>query len=412
MISSLSGAAPIVDTHLRLVIVEDDFMIYKTLKRTLAKFFPAVNIVGHCESVQEVIELISAEKPDIVLLDIQLRGGSAFQGLAAIPDRTFDIIIMSAQKQFEYAQEAIRYGASEYLVKPFHQEDIIAALEKVIAVRSERFASANKQTAMEEHPSSVNNDRVNTSPLRAVIVDDERRQRFALQSKVEETFGERVTLVGEAFSVDSAIALITEQKPELVFLDIELIGGTGFDVLDSFADPNFVVIFVTSFPEFGARAFRYDAIDYILKPIDPEQLQCAVERVFAWRNAGLTSNMQPEDLTAEQRAAAVPKEKCWTIKAKDRTVYILEWEQILHLKADGKHCIVYHTGGKPFLLARTLQECREELPEEIFYQTHRSHIINRTHFSHARDGFAYLSNGDRVDVSGRQWAQFLESMKK
>ena len=236
-----------------------------------------------------------------------------------------------------------------------------------------------------------------------------------MRYKVEETFGDRVALVGEAFSVDSAIAVIKEHQPELVFLDIELIGGTGFDVLDAFANPNFAVIFVTSYPEFGARAFRYDAIDFILKPIDPAHLQKAVERVFSLRNVGVESNVSPKFITTEPTTTtteSAPKEKSWTIKAKDRTVYILEWEQIVHLQADGKYAIVYHTKGKPFVIAKTLQECSQELPETVFYQTHRSHIINRRYFSHARDGFAFLSNGERVDVSSRMWTQFLTAMKK
>jgi two-component system LytT family response regulator len=310
---------------------------------------------------------------------------------------------MSAQEQFRYAQEAIHFGASEYLVKPFLEEDIIAALEKVIEKR-------NKQSAGAETPEPTT--KKNTSPLRAIIVDDEKAQRSALRYKVEETFGERVALVGEAFSVDSAIAVIKEHQPELVFLDIDLIGGTGFDVLDAFANPNFAVIFVTSYPEFGARAFRYDAIDFILKPIDPAHLQKAVERVFSLRNVGVESNVSPEFISPEQTTSNAPKEKSWTIKAKDRTVYILEWEQIVHLQADGKYAIVYHTKGKPFLIAKTLQECSQELPETVFYQTHRSHIINRTYFSHARDGFAFLSNGERVDVATRIWTQFLSAMKK
>lgn len=406
-------AIPNAEQPVRLVIVEDDFITYKSLKTILTKYFPAVRVVGHCETVQEVTDLIGAEKPDIVLLDIQVRGGSAFKGLAAIPNRTFDIIIMSAQTNFQYAQEAIRFGATEYLVKPFQPEDIIASLEKVIEKRNKRSANAEPLLENEPTTTTTTTTKVNTSPLRAIAVDDEKAQRSALRYKVEETFGERVALVGEAFSVDSAIAVIKEHQPELVFLDIELIGGTGFDVLDAFANPNFAVIFVTSYPEFGARAFRYDAIDFIVKPIDPAHLQKAVERVFSLRNVGVESNVAPKFITTEPTTTeSAPKEKSWTIKAKDRTVYILEWEQIVHLQADGKYAIVYHTKGKPFVIAKTLQECSQELPETVFYQTHRSHIINRRYFSHARDGFAFLSNGERVDVSTRMWTQFLTAMKK
>ena len=126
---NLNGAV-IPDSHtiandspnFRVIIVEDDIIIYKSIKSIISKRFPSVRIVGHCESVQEVIHLVGKEKPDIVLLDIHVRGGTSFQGLAAIPERNFDIIVMSAQAEFRFAQEAIRYGASEYLVKPFLPE--------------------------------------------------------------------------------------------------------------------------------------------------------------------------------------------------------------------------------------------------------------------------------------------------
>ena len=265
---NLNGAV-IPDSHtiakdspnFRAIIVEDDVIIYKSIKMIINKRFPSVRIVGHCESVQEVIHLVGKEKPDIVLLDIQVRGGTSFQALAAIPKRTFDIIVMSAQAEFRFAQEAIRYGASEYLVKPFLPEAVIAALEKVIA---KRLPAPNKEVE------NSANERTDTEPI----------------------------------------------------------------------------------------------------------------------------------------------PKSWTIKAKDRTVYILEWEDIIRLKADGKNTIVYTTSNKPILLGKNLKECLQELPKTIFFQSHRSHIINRTYFSHARDGFAFLSNGEKVDVTLKKWTQFLAAMKK
>lgn len=411
--SSSLASLPLEDTSLlRLVIVEDDFISYKSLKTVLRLAFPNITVVGHCESVQEMRTLLAEEKPEIVLLDIQLHGGTAFDVLAELPERTFDFIIMSAQSDIRFAQEAIRFGVSEYLVKPFLPEDVIKALNKVIAKRSEIINTTNTEAAaVETLNQTAQQTTLETTIVSAVIVDDEKANRATLQHKIEEMFSEKILLVGEAFSVDSAIDIISKQKPDIVFLDIELIGGQGFDVLDAFSNPNFAVIFVTSFPEFAVRAFRYEAIDYILKPIDPEHLRKAIERVFAMRNLGVITNIQAQASSELSEPTDASKEKYWIIKAKDRTIHMLEWNQIVRLKATGKHTIAYLTTGKHITIGRTLQECLQELPLSLFYQTHRSHIINRSYFSHARDGFAFLSNGDRIDVSSRIWSQFISSMK-
>lgn len=450
------------DELYRLVIVEDDTMIYKTLKHIIGRHFPNVHIVGHCVSVVEFVSLVGAEKPDIVLLDIQLRGGTSFQGLAELQERNFDSIVMSAQAQFHYAQEAMRYGASEYLVKPFLPEDLIVALEVVIAKRRAR----DLPNGIEVQPANAIlalNEQKKTTPLRAIIVDDEKSQRAVLTTKITEIFHERITIAAEAFSVDSAILAIHDTSPDIVFLDIDIVGGTGFDVLQAFPDRTFEVIFVSSHPHFAPQAFRYDALDFIVKPIDPEHLAQAIERTFARRginkgrytdtSASLAENTEkksgekvgsaiessaiessttengakesgsqessesqmdvvdPEQFTPSAKKGTISL-GYWAFKATDKALYSLAWDQIIHLKADGKKTIIYHTQGKPLTVAKTIQKCLEDLPDTLFYQTHRSSAINRKHFSHARDGFAFMSNGDRVDVSTRIWAQFVADMIK
>lgn len=408
------------DEQFRLIIVEDDFVIYKTMKFIINKHFPMIRIVGHCESVEEVVALVGTEKPDVLLLDIQLRGGTSFQALAEIPERTFDCIVMSAQAQFHYAQEAMRYGASEYLVKPFLPEEMIAALKTVLDKRRARISQ--KGTA---HLSSKIFADVNTFPettaLRGIIVDDEKTHRFTLRKKITDIFQRRIEIVAEAFSVDSAVAVIHNNRPDIVFLDIDIIGGTGFDVLDIFPERTFEVILVSSYPQFGPQAFRYKALDYILKPIEEEHLARAIERVFSARGMNKETleeikitehTSSPSETTPQMFIPQKPSPTSgfWTFKALQKTLYSLAWEQIIHLKADDKYTIVYHTDGKPLTVPRTLQECLKDLPSSLFYQTHRSHAINRKHFSHARDGFAFMSNGDRVDVATRLWKQFLIDM--
>jgi two-component system LytT family response regulator len=390
---------------LRLVIVEDDFLIYKTLKMLVAKHFPSIRIVGHCESVEEVIVIVGNEKPDILLLDIQLRGGTSFQALELLHDNDFEIIVMSAQGQFHYAQEAMRFGASKYLVKPFEPEDMIEALEHVIAkLRRKKYpvptnVSTSRTTRADdqaEEPLEI---------LRAVIVDDEKPQRAMMHRKLSDLFPELVHVVGEAFSVDSAIAVIQNTKPDVVFLDIDIIGGTGFDVMNVFPEPPFNVIFVTSHTQFAAQAFRYNTTDYLIKPVDPEHLSQAIDRVLTAREIGHLRQHPLENPSKTTHTSGY-----WTFKGINKTVHSLKFEHIIRLKADGKYTIVYHTQGQPIEIPQTLQECWDNLPEALFYRTHRSHVINRSYFSSARDYFAHLTNGERVDVSTRLWTQFLLDM--
>ncbi len=415
----------------RLVIVEDDFMIYKSLKYVINKHFPMIHIVGHCESVEEVITIISAEKPDIVLLDIQLRGGLSFKGLAEVQGRNFDCIVMSAQARFHYAQEAMRYGASEYLVKPFLPEDIIAALQTVMAKRKARLSQAILPPEIPSAAAPVSEEKPKPASLRAIIVDDEKAQRFALSQKITDIFHDRISIVAEAFSVDSAITAIQQGAPDIVFLDIDLIGGTGFDVLDVFPHRTFEVIIVSSHPHFAQQAFQYETLDYLVKPVEPEHLARAVERAFAAHRikaenggdvattadteAGTDDSINKSSKDYSAQAPTLAKKLAaqagyWTFKASDKTLHSLAWEQIIRLEADGRNTIIYHTKGEPLTVSRSLQKCLADLPSSLFYLTHRSHAINRKHFVSARDYFATLSNGDRVDVSTRLWAKFVAEM--
>jgi len=135
---------------LRLVIVEDDLDHYKILKRIVSTQFPHLSIVGHCESVQELRTHIAVEKPDILLLDIQVRGGCALEVLATHTERCFDVIVISAQRNFEYAQEAMRLGASYYFPKPYLPEDLLTALHNIIEKRTNATRAAAEILALRQ----------------------------------------------------------------------------------------------------------------------------------------------------------------------------------------------------------------------------------------------------------------------
>ncbi|MCU0425939.1 MAG: response regulator transcription factor [Candidatus Kapabacteria bacterium] len=237
--------------------------------------------------------------------------------------------------------------------------------------------------------------------LRAVVVDDETAQRSILKRKIGESFPERIAIVGEAFSVDTAIAVINEQNPDIVFLDIELIGGTGFDVLDAFEEIDFEVIFVTSYPEFGAKAFRYEAIDYILKPVEPQDLKDAVERVFKARYAGSNGQITSNYLSARMREGGV---------------VAIETQSIVYCEAFNGYVKVALEDNTSYLIQNTLSECAESLQKVGGIEIERGTVINCAYCigwePNGRGAVAIMKNGERFSVSKRMKPTFVAIMSR
>jgi two-component system LytT family response regulator len=253
-------------------------------------------------------------------------------------------------------------------------------------------------------------------PLCVVVVDDSQKALNTLVQHIQNIFPEHLTVVGEAFSVKSSLKVIQASHPDLVFLDIELGAETGFDVLDELPDRNFFVIFVTGFPKYAPEAFRYNAVDFLVKPVNIEHLKESVRRVFALRNRTMVQSNTIVTVPTQQQPPAdalviTDTRQNWMVRTTDKTMYALEWNDIIRLEADGKYTFVYRTNGEKLEIAKHLQECLSELPATLFYQTHRSHIINRKHFVSARGYFAFLTNGERADVSVRNWTKFLIDME-
>lgn len=239
--------------------------------------------------------------------------------------------------------------------------------------------------------------------LRAIIVDDEKAQRLTLQRKLEAAFSDTVTIIGEAFSVDTAIFAIHNLEPDIVFLDVDLIGGTGFDVLDAFSALTFEVVFVTSYPEFGARAFRYQAIDYILKPIDPDELRDAVKRVL---NARPQTNVAPTGLTTSFLSA----------RLRDGGVLAMPVQSIVYCEAFSGYVKVALEDGSSYYLLNTLTECAESLADVGAIEIERGTLINCAYClgwePSGRGAVAIMANGVRLNVSKRMKPTFVSIMSQ
>jgi len=244
--------------------------------------------------------------------------------------------------------------------------------------------------------------------IKCVIVDDEMRARSGLQ-KLIENYCEGIEVVGLAESVSTARTLIAETKPDLVFLDIDMPGGDGFDLLEQLDEIPFEVIFATAYDQFALKAIKFSALDYLLKPIDLEELITAVEKMHQKigqkpnfeKFASLKANIAQKSL---ERMALPTSEGLNFINIKD----------IIRLQSDGSYTVFHLGAGKNMLVAKTLGEYEEILVENGFFRTHHSHIININRvqkYVRGRGGYVVMDDGSSVDVSARRKDEFLALLK-
>lgn len=196
--------------------------------------------------------------------------------------------------------------------------------------------------------------------LTAVIIDDERLARSELRSLLAD-FAE-MSVVGEAQNLDEAVNVIRLNKPDVVFLDIQLSGENGFDLLEQ-VEKDFNLIFVTAFDEFAIRAFEINALDYLLKPVNPDRLAKTLGRLSRIEGRREASNRK---LEYEDRLF---------IEIGERTRF-LKISSIKRISADGDYSQVFTDDGKKHLVTKLLKEWEDRLPEKYFVRIHRSTIVN------------------------------------
>ena len=243
--------------------------------------------------------------------------------------------------------------------------------------------------------------------MKAIIVEDQQDIREELEMMIAQHCSE-VALAGTAFSVVSAVKLIREEKPELVFLDIELPDGTGFDVLDM-ADQPVKVIFITGSDEYAIRAFRYAALDYLLKPVDPEELVEAVERA----KQGFT--LDDERMKIYRTSAAGGKMPDRIALHTADKIHFIEISDIMRCMADGNYTRFYLKGNKVLLVAKTLKDYDKLLENSDFLRVHQSHLVNMKHvreYIKSDGGYLVMQDGAKVPVSTRKKSEVFEKIDK
>ncbi|MBK9289033.1 MAG: response regulator transcription factor [Flavobacteriales bacterium] len=234
--------------------------------------------------------------------------------------------------------------------------------------------------------------------MKALIIDDERLARKELSTLLEKHEG--IQVVGEAANADEAEERIAELKPDLLFLDINMPGRDGFQLLESL-DHAPHVIFVTAYDEHALHAFQVNALDYLMKPIDPERLEAALNKL---PQKGEGDVPQRDMLKADDQIFLKDGEKCWFVTLKDVRLF----------ESEGNYVRVRFNDQKPLVL-RSLNKLEEKLDPHVFFRANRKHIVNLKWVDNIQPWFSgglmvKLKTGEEVEVSRRQAARFKELM--
>ena len=241
--------------------------------------------------------------------------------------------------------------------------------------------------------------------MKALIIDDEHRARISLQLLLQEYCPE-VEIVAECENLPEGVKAIRKHRPDIILLDIEMPGHSGLELLDFFDEKevDFSIIFTTAYNEYAIQAFKFSAIDYLLKPIHPEQLKNALERVKKQKQKienfrALKENMHQEDLTK----IAVP---C------GNKLIFLDTANILYIKAEGAYSEVHCTDGTKNLISRNLKNFEDILcVDNGFIRTHRSYIVNFKKvlaYNKSEGGSLELVTGVEIPISADRVPFILE----
>lgn len=247
--------------------------------------------------------------------------------------------------------------------------------------------------------------------LKAIIVDDEKHSRETLKNLVEE-FCEDVEVLSTASTIDEAVTQITNQQPDIVFLDIELQTGTGFDILNRLKGINFEVIFTTAFEQYAIKAVKFSSLDYLLKPIDLEELQKAVEKARKIKDQ-VVYNQQLEVLLFNLKQKQPNLNKICLSTAEG--FEFISVDEILYCKAEGSYTTFKLKNNNNFLVSKHLKEYETLLADQQFMRVHNSFLINLKEvkkYIKSDGGYILMNNGDSISVSRNKKDIFFEAMSK
>lgn len=235
--------------------------------------------------------------------------------------------------------------------------------------------------------------------LNAIIVDDELYGRENLR-KILEMYCPEINVLGTAESVVSAKHLVRAHNPDVVFLDITMPVLDGFDFLEEYDDPRFMVVFVSAHDEFGIKAVKAGAADYLLKPINIKELKQTIKKLLVYQ-----AKRTKDEILCDADKLVLPA---------SHGFQVLPIDDIIRFEAEGSYTNVIVKGGKNAIVSRTLKDFEENIPKEKFFRVHKSHLINLKcikEYSSAGGNVVTMTDGSKVEVSRRKVPAFVQKIR-
>nr|NQU89748.1 response regulator transcription factor [Bacteroidota bacterium] len=242
--------------------------------------------------------------------------------------------------------------------------------------------------------------------MKAIIIDDEENSRNTLRNFLNK-YCDEVHILDEADGVESGLKAIKKHEPDVVFLDVEMKDGTGFDLLSLLKPVSFGVIFITAFDQYAVRAFNFSAVDYLLKPLDPARLAEAVNKLKIDRGIGILQKKL--EVLLENKTTPVKL----AIPAVDGLA-MLRVSSVMRCESEGNYTRFYLTSGETHLATKTLKEYDELLSGLNFFRIHKSHLINLEYvlrYVKGEGGTIIMEDRTQLEVARRRKEGLLQVLK-
>ena|SRR6218665_340466 len=245
--------------------------------------------------------------------------------------------------------------------------------------------------------------------IKAIIIDDIEQARITLKKDLQ-VYAKDVTVTGEANGVVEGAKLLKTQQPDVLFLDIQMQDGSGFDLLDILKEIPFKIIFITASDAHAIKAFRYAAIDYLLKPVDPDELTAALGK---FREQKFNENEKYKLLNDSLKNNPRSHERL-ALHTQDK-IHIVNINEIIRCESNVNYTEFYFTNGKKLLVTKTLKDFEDLLADQGFYRVHQSHLVNTKfikEFIKTDGGYLLMNDGTNVPVSTRKRPEVIKMLEE
>lgn len=249
--------------------------------------------------------------------------------------------------------------------------------------------------------------------ITTILIEDDDNLRNGMKTLLEKIAPE-ISIIGEADSVETGVALLLKKQPQVVFLDIHLGDGTGFDILEEVSKKgklNSQIVFITAHEQYAIKAFRFSALDFLLKPVDPEELQKVMAKIKTVINK--TESVAHIDLLLENIRKKVDNFKRIALSNSDG-IHLFEISDIIRCESEDNYTKFYIKNNKPVLISKTLKDYEELLTEHGFERIHQSHLINLSYlksYIKKDGGYVVMADNSNLPVSQRKKERLQELLK-